>query len=86
MDAFKKMLNVRSAENSVECSEEAFHFFDADRTGKITAENLVRAFTSCGETMSLEDAKEILKIIGGSETISLAQFSEVADVDSMIVD
>jgi Ca2+-binding EF-hand superfamily protein len=79
------MLNQTNAMNSIECSDEAFKFFDKDDKGTITPENLVSGFQALGNKLTLDDAKDIIKIIGGGESISLDEFKEIAQVDSMMV-
>ena len=79
------MLNQTTAMNSIECSDEAFKFFDKTGKGKITPEDLVNGFTALGNKLTLADAKDIVNIIGGGDSINLDEFKEIAQVDSMIV-
>ena len=79
------MLNQTNAMNSIECSDEAFKFFDKAGKGKITPEDLVNGFTALGNKLTLADAKDIVNIIGGGDSINLDEFKEIAQVDSMMV-
>ena len=84
-DSFVNMLNQTNAMNSIECSDEAFKFFDKAGKGKITPEDLVNGFTALGNKLTLADAKDIVNIIGGGDSINLDEFKEIAQVDSMMV-
>lgn len=78
------MLNETNEMNSIECSAEAFKFFDKEGKGKITPEDLVKGFQALGNKLSLADAKDIINIIGGGESIDLDEFKEISQVDSMM--
>jgi len=51
----------------------AFHHFDVDNTGFISAENLVEAFRRQGKKIDLETAKSIIKEASPTDGITLDQ-------------
>ena len=63
---------------------EAFKFFDKAGKGKITPEDLVNGFTALGNKLTLADAKDIVNIIGGGDSINLDEFKEIAQVMAIL--
>jgi len=63
VDSFKAMVNEQNKMNEIDSSLETFKYFDKDSTNLITAQNLVDGFTELGETITLADARQIIKIV-----------------------
>ena len=56
-----------------------FQFFDKDKDGKISAEELREVLTSCGEPLSEEEAKDVLRMgdLNGDGFLDIDEFIKV---------
>eukprot|EP00940_MAST-03C_sp_MAST-3C-sp2_P000643 g643.t1 len=76
--SFIAMLNMDDKMSLEKCAEEVFRIFDEDSSGNISAENIVSMFEKDGKKISVADAQQIIKIIGGGDSLDVHQFKEVA--------
>jgi len=80
--SFKAMVNEQNTMNKIDSTSEAFKYFDKDQTTTITAQNLVDGFAGLGETITPQDATQIIQIVLESKVddtsgLTVAQFEDL---------
>ena len=80
-ESFKTMLNQQDEATVEDCAEEVFKRFDVDGSGEIGPDNIVAMFKKEGQKLSVKDAEQIIKIIGGGKSLDMAQFKEIASLE-----
>jgi len=76
------MVNEQNTMNKIDSTSEAFKYFDKDQTTTITAQNLVDGFAGLGETITPQDAMQIIQIVLESKVddtsgLTVAQFEDL---------